>query len=154
MSGPPLVNGGHLYRTPRALYAGTSAYLATHPIVRPDRCERFPPVVSLSAMIGSSGADELKKYMHYDAAAAKAMGVFPAPGRFQLASALGHGEDGSSGSDFSLFSILNKTCTSMGSRMLKRYAYLGLLSAPSKRAETSLILLKPTVCRGIPTHWW
>lgn len=62
--------------------------------------------------------------MHYDAAAAKAMGVFPAPGRFQLASALGHGEDGSRGSDFSLFSILNKTCTSMGSRMLKRYAFL------------------------------
>lgn len=91
--------------------------------------------------------------MHYDAAAAKAMGVFPAPGRFQLASALGHGEDGSSGSDYSLFSILNKTCTSMGSRMLKRYAFLDSLSASSNRVETSLITLFPTVCCGIPTFF-
>lgn len=63
--------------------------------------------------------DELRKYMHYDAAASKAMGVFPSPNRFQLAAALGHGED-SGNSEFSLFSILNKTCTGMGSRMLKR----------------------------------
>lgn len=59
--------------------------------------------------------------MHYDAAASKAMGVFPSPSRFQLASALGHDQDGSAGLDFSLFSILNKTCTAMGSRMLKGY---------------------------------
>lgn len=80
--------------------------------------------------------------MHYDAAAAKAMGVFPAPGRFQLASALGHGEDASSGSDFSLFSILNKTCTSMGSRMLKTCALVASLLA---RAETSLLNHMPAV---------
>lgn len=87
---------------------------------------------SLSAMMASLLPDELNKYMHYDAAAAKAMGVFPSPGRFQLASALGYGEDASSGSDFSLFSILNNTCTSMGSRMLKRCAILHLCSASSK----------------------
>ncbi|CAM9768494.1 unnamed protein product [Sphacelaria rigidula] len=57
--------------------------------------------------------------MHYDAAASKAMGVFPSPNRFQLASALGHGDDGGKTADFSLFSILNKTCTAMGSRRLK-----------------------------------
>lgn len=55
--------------------------------------------------------------MHYDAAASKAMGVFPSPTRFQLASALGHDESG--GLDFSLFSILNKTCTKMGARLLR-----------------------------------
>lgn len=63
--------------------------------------------------------DELRKYMHYDAAASKAMGVFPSPNRFRLASALGHADDGRNASDFSLFSILNKTCTAMGCRRLK-----------------------------------
>ncbi|CAM9431775.1 unnamed protein product, partial [Ascophyllum nodosum] len=63
--------------------------------------------------------DELRKYMHYDAAASKAMGVFPSRTRFRLAAALGHGDPGSNTSDFSLFSILNRTCTAMGSRRLK-----------------------------------
>lgn len=82
------------------------------------RSQELHPTTRILA-IDPQCTDELKKYMHYDSAASKAMGVFPSPSRFQLASALGHDESGSSGSDFSLFSILNKTCTAMGSRMLK-----------------------------------
>ncbi|CAM9615807.1 unnamed protein product, partial [Scytosiphon promiscuus] len=64
-------------------------------------------------------ADELRKYMHYDAAASKAMDVFPSQARFQLAAALGHGGNG--GSDLSLFSILNQNVSTMGSRLLRRW---------------------------------
>lgn len=70
-------------------------------------------------------ADELQKYMHYDAAASKAMGVFPSPKRFQLAAALGQASSSKKDSDFSLFSILDKTCTAMGSRRLKGCAASG-----------------------------
>lgn len=70
-------------------------------------------------------ADELQKYMHYDAAASKAMGVFPSPKRFQLAAALGHPSSSNKDSDFSIFSILDKTCTAMGSRRLKGCAARG-----------------------------
>lgn len=64
-------------------------------------------------------ADELRKYMHYDAAASKAMSVFPSSRRTQVTTALGHGE--TKGSDYSLFAILNKTSTAMGARRLKGY---------------------------------
>lgn len=73
--------------------------------------------------------------MHYDAAASKAMGVFPSPTRFQLASALGHDENG--GLDFSLFSILNKTCTKMGARLL-RGCVLSLASERPSHADRVL----------------
>lgn len=75
--------------------------------------------IPLPSILAPHDEDELRKYMHYDAAASKAMGVFPSPNRFRLASALGHADDGRNASDFSLFSILNKTCTAMGCRRLK-----------------------------------
>lgn len=59
--------------------------------------------------------------MHYDAAASKAMGIFPSPSRFRLATALGHGNGSNEASDFSLLSILDTTCTAMGTRELKGY---------------------------------
>eukprot|EP00752_Nemacystus_decipiens_P008019 g7166.t1 len=81
--------------------------------------------------------DELQKYMHYDAAASKAMGVFPSPTRFQLASALGHDESG--GLDFSLFSILNKTCTKMGARLLRGWLQHPLVDVDEINLRQSMI---------------
>ncbi|CAM9231946.1 unnamed protein product, partial [Pylaiella littoralis] len=85
--------------------------------------------------------DELRKYMQYDAAASKAMGVFPSPSRFQLAAALGHGDAG--GLDFSLFSILNKTRTSMGSRLLRRWLQHPLVDVQEINLRQSMI---ETIC--------
>eukprot|EP00903_Cladosiphon_okamuranus_P008571 g8222.t1 len=81
--------------------------------------------------------DELQKYMHYDAAASKAMGVFPSPTRFQLASALGHNENG--GLDFSLFSLLNKTCTKMGARLLRGWLQHPLIDVDEIKLRQSMI---------------
>ncbi|CAM9865760.1 unnamed protein product [Ectocarpus sp. 4 AP-2014] len=85
--------------------------------------------------------DELRKYMHYDAAASKAMGVFPSPTRFQLASALGQGDSGRL--DFSLFSILNQTCTSMGSRLLREWLQHPLVDVREITSRQSMI---ETIC--------
>ncbi|CAM9130489.1 unnamed protein product, partial [Hapterophycus canaliculatus] len=82
-------------------------------------------------------ADELRKYMHYDAAASKAMDVFPSQTRFQIAAALGHGGNG--GSDLSLFSILNQNVTSMGSRLLRRWLQHPLVDLQDIKLRQSMV---------------
>ncbi|CAN0141859.1 unnamed protein product, partial [Discosporangium mesarthrocarpum] len=115
----------------------------TQTVIKPDICAAQEMPLALSSLaclithlnlLGDSSnqqtftlvIDELQKYMQYDAAASKAMSVFPATNRLQLPMALAHGTTGGPGSGetgrgHSLYSILNQTCTAMGSRMLKRW---------------------------------